>query len=55
MSNGIFIDDSYNNLITSNAMINICFGDIYTWNKDWQGIRCKNWHDVNDFLGGLVK
>lgn len=55
MSNGIFIDDSYNNLISSNAMINICFGEIYTWNKDWQGIRCKNWHDVNDFLGGLVK
>ena len=46
MSDGIFIDDSSNNLITSNAKINICFGDEYVWNKDWTGIRCVNWHDV---------
>ena len=46
MSDGIFIDDSSNNLITSNAKINICFGDEYVWNKDWTGIRCVNWHDA---------
>ena len=46
MSDGIFIDDSSNNLITSNAKISICFGDEYVWNKDWTGIRCVNWHDV---------
>ena len=45
MSNSIFIDDSYLNLTTSNADLRIC-GDKYEWNKDWQGIRCANWHDV---------
>ena len=52
MQDGIFIDDSYNNLITSNAMFNICFGDEYVWNKNWKGVRCNNWHDVRDFLQG---
>ena len=46
MSGSIFIDDSVHNLITSNAKYKICFGDIYPWNKDWNGIRCANWHDV---------
>ena len=50
MSNGIFIDDSMNNLTTSNADIKICFGDIYEWNKDWNGVRCFNWTDVQDYL-----
>lgn len=52
MSNGIFIDDSSNNLSTSNALINICFGDIYSWNKDYTGFRCKNWNDIKMFLKG---
>lgn len=52
MQDGIFIDDSYNNLITSNAMFNICFGDKYVWNKNWKGVRCNNWHDVRDFFKG---
>ena len=52
MQDGIFIDDSFNNLITSNAMFNICFGDEYVWNKNWKGVRCNNWHDVRDFLQG---
>ena len=46
MSDGIFIDDSVSNLRTSNAMLNICFGDEYSWNKDWDGIRCYNWYEV---------
>ena len=53
MSDGIFIDDSSHNLITSNAKINICFGDKYEWNKDWIGIRCANWHDIKSFLEGV--
>lgn len=53
MSDGIFIDDSSHNLITSNAKINICFGDKYEWNKDWTGIRCANWHDIKSFLEGV--
>lgn len=52
MSDGIFIDDSMNNLMTSNAQLNICFGDIYSWNKDWSGIRCFNWNDIINILGG---
>lgn len=50
MSDGIFIDDSYNNLITSNAFKKICFGDDYPWNKEWNGIKCRNWKDVERYL-----
>ena len=42
----VFMDDSANNLITSNAEYKICFGDQYPWNEDWKGIRCANWIDV---------
>lgn len=52
MSDGVFIDDSMHNLITSNAKINICFGDEYEWNKDWTGIRLANWIDIKNFLKG---
>lgn len=48
MSDGLFIDDSAKNLETSNAKYKICFGDEYPWNKDWNGIRCVNWHDVKN-------
>lgn len=50
MSDGIFIDDSYNNLITSNAQIKICFGELYNWNNKWTGTRCFNWFDVWRFV-----
>lgn len=50
MSGGIFIDDSYSNLVTSNADIHICFGELYEWNKLWGGTRCYNWFDVWDFF-----
>lgn len=52
MSDGIFIDDSASNLITSNAKINVCFGDMYPWNENWNGFRCFNWIDVRHFLEG---
>lgn len=50
MSEGILLDDSINNLATSNALVNICFGDVYPWNEKWDGIRCNNWTDVKKFL-----
>lgn len=50
MSGSIFIDDSVHNLVTSNAAIKICFGDVYPWNENWDGIRCANWHEVDNFL-----
>lgn len=43
MRGGIFVDDSYNNLITSNADRNICFGKELSWNEKWEGERCKEW------------
>lgn len=52
MSDGIFIDDSISNLTKSNAVVNICFGEEYPWNKEWTGFRCKNWNDVKRFLKG---
>lgn len=50
MSDGVFIDDSVNNLITSNAKYKICFGDEYVWNKDWTGKRCHNWIELESIL-----
>ena len=50
MTDSIFIDDSYNNLITSNATEKICFGDIYLWNRKWDGIRLANWMDIKKYL-----
>ena len=55
MRDSIFIDDSVHNLITSNADVKICFGDVYPWNEDWNGIRCANWHEVDNYLEKAVK
>lgn len=46
MGGCIFIDDSISNLSTSNADYKICFGKVYPWNADWEGIRCKDWFNV---------
>ena len=54
MSDGIFIDDSASNLETSNAAIKICFGDEYPWNNKWKGIRCNNWHEVENYIERVV-
>lgn len=50
MSDSIFIDDSCNNLETSNAAEKICFGDVYSWNEQWTGKRLANWMDVKKYL-----
>lgn len=55
MSDGIFIDDVASNLTTSNAAIKMCFGDEYSWNKDWAGLRCANWCDVWRFFDAVEK
>lgn len=52
MSDGVFIDDSASNLITSNAKTRICFGKQYPWNEKWQGIRCNDWFEIYNILGG---
>lgn len=53
MSDGIFIDDSFKNLETSNAKYKICFGDEYEWNKDNTYIRLYNWNDVDNYISQL--
>lgn len=50
MKGGIFIDDSYSNLSTSNADFKICFGDVFSWNEKWDGTRCYNWIDVKEMI-----
>ena len=51
LSDSILIDDVSQNLNESNARLKICFGEIYPWNEDWNGIRCFNWSEVY----GVVK
>ena len=57
MSDGIFIDDSMNNLVTSNAKHKILFGSSYPWNENWRGKRCQNWMELEEYLlrGDYVK
>lgn len=53
MSDGIMIDDHPDMLNSSNAAVKICFGE-YGWNKDWKGLRAKNWKDVDKILEDLA-
>ena len=46
MKGSIFIEDSSSNLFSSNAEYKILFGEIYKWNIDWEGRRCRFWEDV---------
>lgn len=50
MDDAIFLDDVKSNLDSSNAETKICVGDIYDWNREWNGIRCFNWTDVKNEL-----
>jgi 5'(3')-deoxyribonucleotidase len=50
MSNAIFIDDSSNNLETSNASVKILYGDEYEWNRGYNGLRCWNWKEVYEYI-----
>lgn len=50
MKDGVFIDDCTHNLITSNADVKICYGKVYEWNKDWDGIRCERWEEIYQII-----
>ena len=50
MSDGILIDDSQINLETSNAKLKICFGGEKCWNKDWHGLRGKDWNEIYEII-----
>ena len=50
MSDGIFVEDTYDNLVTSNAKHKIVFGKQYPWNADNESecttgayTRCEDW------------
>jgi hypothetical protein len=48
MRGGIFVDDVYSNIESSNADVKILFGNDYEWNK-YEGVGCqriKNWSDL---------
>lgn len=49
MSDGIYVDDNEKNLNT-NAIENICFGDVYEWNQNWEGRRIYNWIELENYL-----
>lgn len=53
MSDGIFIDDTYEHLVTSNAKHKMVFGKQYPWNADNESecateayTRCEDWMDL---------
>lgn len=50
MSGGILIDDEQRYLDKSNANVKVCFGDKYEWNEDWNGKRCFNWTELENYL-----
>ena len=50
----LYIDDKSSNLNT-NAKYQVCFGDIYDWNEDWEGKRCFNWYEVEKYIEELEK
>ena len=50
MRNSVFIDDSKKNLEASNAELKVLFGDDYSWNEGYEGLRCYNWYDVERSL-----
>lgn len=46
MKGGIIIDDVASNLVTSNAMSKVCYGEKFAWNESWKGARCLSWEDL---------
>lgn len=51
--NSFFIDDVSKNLNSVKSVQQshkICFGDIHSWNKNWNGVRCLDWDDIGKKL-----
>ncbi len=60
MSDGILIDDSWKNLVTSNAKYKIHFGTTKDWDKEFEAmaitddyIQCDDWAEIFNTLGEL--
>jgi 5'(3')-deoxyribonucleotidase len=56
MSNAIFVDDIIENLNSSNATYKICFGKIYSWNKDLPNgyYRALDWNTVEEIVKNII-
>lgn len=50
MKDGILLDDNSKMLSSTNSIADICFGEEYSWNRDWKGIRTVNWQEVKKLL-----
>lgn len=50
MEGSVFIDDVSSNLFSVNAELKILYGQRFDWNKDWQGLWCKDWLEIADLL-----
>lgn len=55
MTDGIFVDDSAKNLVTSNAEYKICYGKQYPWNEQWKGIRVYDWYELWTYIYTLTE
>ena len=53
MSNGVFIDDTSNNLETSNAKHKILYGKTQDWNKSWNGLKMNSWLDIFNYINTI--
>ena len=49
MNDVVFIDDSYKNLVNTNASEKIAFGN-HGWNKEWVGERVLDWLEIEYIL-----
>ncbi len=54
MSNGVIVDDHQNNLLNSDADVKICFGEVKEWNEEWNGLRAKDWTELEKMLLELL-
>lgn len=48
----VIIDDRIDALTSSLCPIKICYGN-YTWNKEWKGLRVKNWLELKELIDTL--
>ena len=46
----VFIDDIPSNLLSSNCETKILFGEIFSWNNDWNGEYALTWSDIEERL-----
>lgn len=53
MSDGILMLDDKSSNLNTNAKNLAVFGDEYSWNNHWEGVRLHNWYEVERFIPHL--